>query len=78
MGEDSCPSNCHPIFDETLCEEAATKFGYKYDNQIKGLNSDDETEIPLCNYGTNLKGKDRVHLSTGHGEGASWMCSRPL
>jgi len=78
MGEDACPSNCHPILDETLCEEAATKFGYKYDNEIKGLNPDDETEIPLCNYGTNLKGQDRVHLSTGHGEGASWMCSRPL
>merc|ERR1711993_146195 len=75
-GENACPSNCHPIFDPTQCEEAATKFGYEYDEKIKGANSDDETAIPLCNYCTSCKGPDRVHLSTGHAGGAYWMCSR--
>jgi len=75
-GADACPSNCYPIFNADWCAVAATKFGYEYDNNIKGANPDDPTAIPLCNYCTNCQGKDRVHLSTGHGDGASWICAR--
>merc|ERR1712141_834706 len=73
-GENSCPCGSHPIFDVEECRAAADQYGYEFDDKIKGLDSDDETDIPLCNYCTNCKGPDRVHLSTGHGDGAYWMC----
>ena len=67
---DACPTDAKAITDPAKCEEAAKAFGYVWEEALGS-----ETGTPICHYCTGCASKV-VKLSSGHGDGAYWMCKK--